>query len=338
VKLTNLRSIFLIGTLLCANLAPAQTLITRFDTTTTTGSGDGISTQDEIDFTFDNTIETLDSFIAGGEKYAVQGQADQAFVRRNGNAPANNPDQSSIWYSWSGSTITGEHRATIDGLLLNNTFRSGSDNTFVNGSSDSAGNIERLDFVFTDGITASDALAFAVLDRGGNSVHDSFQISLITGWDTGTDNVTAYSDVSGQGSLWGTNNPNGNIDYQIFRYNNVDDSSDSYATESGGNQGIGGVVFGIDDFNVTPGTTVYGYSLFADDVSWGGDTSNLIDWTNTTYFPTNSDNDTGGIDLAAVNGVSFSVVPEPSSWALGAFLVVLTGAMRRRPRRTRTTV
>ncbi len=308
----------------------AQTLITEFRTSTFTGTGDGISTQDEADFTFNNTVKQLDAFIAGGELYAVSGTADQSFVRRNNV----NPAQSSIWYEKSGSTYTAEHGATVDGILLGNTFSGGSDNTFVNGTSNSAGNIERVDFVFSGGISATDALAFAVMDRGAPTGHDRFQIALITGWDGVSSNVTAYSDVAGQSSLWGTTNPDGNIDYQIFRYNTGDDSSDSYANQSGSGQGVGGVIFGIDDFNVTAGSTVYGYSLFGYDVSWGGNTDNLIDWTDATYFPTNTNDNNGGIDLAAINGVSFSVVPEPATWALSGFAVMVLSFWGRRRRRS----
>lgn len=315
-----------------AGVSSAQTLITEFTTSTFTGTGDGISTQDELDFTFDNTVQQLDSFVAGGELYAVSSLADEVYVRRNNV----NPAQSSIWYREEGSTLTAEHTATIGDALLGNTFRGGSDNTFVNGSGQSAGNIERLDFVFTGGLTASDALAFTVMDRGGSSVHDRFQIALITGWDGGANNATSYSDVAGQGSLWGGGlNPLGNFDYQIFRYNTGNTSEDSYAAQSGGPQGMGGLVFGIDDFNVTAGTTVYGYSLFGYDVSTGGDTNNLIDWNNATYFPTNTNDNNGGIDLAAINGVAFSVVPEPSTWALGTLAVIALGALRR-PRRDRS--
>ncbi len=267
-----------------AAISSGQTLITEYNTYTFTGSSDGVSTQDETDFTFTNAVESLVWFKTATDQYAVTGIADQSFVRRNNV----NPAQSSIWYTRSGSSYTGEHAATISSVLLGNTFRGGSDNTFGNGSGNDQGSIERVDFVFSGGITATTDLAFSVLERGSNTGHDRFQIALITGWDTGTDQVTSYSDVTGQSSNWGTSNPDGNFNYQIFRYDTGNDSADSYANQSGSGQGIGGVVFDIDDFNVTAGTTVYGYSLFGYDVSWDGDTGNLIDWTDATYFPTNT--------------------------------------------------
>ncbi|GAB5559920.1 MAG: hypothetical protein SynsKO_15670 [Synoicihabitans sp.] len=316
-------------------LLHAQTLITGFTTSITTGSGDGIGTQDEIDFSFTNVIESLDSFTTATNTYTVSGLADKSFVRRN--SSPSNADQTSIWYARSGSsTYTAEHAATVENVLLGNTFRRGSDNTFVNGDAgrNDRGNIERVDFVFSGGLSATPELAFTVMDRGGNTNHDRFQIALITGWNNTTDQVTSYSDITGQGSLWGSGNPEGNFNYQIFRYNNGNDSSDSYATQSGSGQGMGGLVFDIDDFNVTAGTTIYGYSLFGYDVSTGGDTNNLIDWNNSTYFPTNTSNNNGGIDLAGINGLAFSVVPEPLAWTVGGIALIVMALFRRRPRRT----
>lgn len=308
--------------------AAAQTLITEFETTVIPG---GAPSNDEIGFTFTNDVEQLDTFVAGGTRYAVSGTADQAFVRRN----STNANRSSIWYSRaSGTTLDATHGDTVDGILLGNTFRGGSDNTFVNGNGNDQGNIERLDFVFSGGITATATLGFAVMDRGGNTNHDPFKIALITDWDANVNNVATggYSDVASQSPNWGTANPDGNFNYQIFRYTTGDDSSTNAGNQTGSGQGIGGVVFGIDDFNVSAGTTIYGYSLFGYDVNATGD--QLIDWTNSTYFSTNTSSANGGIDLAAINGVTFSVVPEPATFALYGLAVMALGVFGRRRRRT----
>ena len=247
---------------------------------------------------------------------------------------------------WRATTASGEpilarkpaasHSESYGNLLLGNNLNRGSDNTFANGTGEPQGNIERLDFVYGAGMESNGGMGFAVFDRGDASVHDGFKIALITGWDYDTNTATAYSQLASQEANW---TPAGNVassaTYSLFRYTTGDNLSSASNASEAGTQGIGGVVFTLDDFNVTPGTTIYGYSIFGFDVTDGGDSSNLIDWNNATYFPTNTNGDTGGggIDLAAVNGVMFSAVPEPSTWALGGLGAIVVSMMTRRRRR-----
>ncbi len=309
----------------------AQTVISSFTTTTFAGSPNGPVTTDETNFTFNNTVTSVTSFTAGSTAYQVSGTADQVFVRRN----AVNATQSSVWYTSTGTGVfTAAHSEDYGQLLLGNNINRGSDNTFANGTGPTTGNIERLDFVFTGSLTANASMGFAVFDRGASSVHDGFKIALITGWD-GVNNVpTAYSQLFFQAPNWTPAlNAGGDFDYTLFRYNANNDLSAATAATETGNQGIGGVVFTIGNFNVAPGTPVYGYSLFGYDVTDAGSSANLIDYTNTTFFPTTTDGATGGggIDLAAVNGITFSAIPEPSTWALGGVtLAGLAIAARRR--------
>jgi len=92
------------------------------------------------------------------------------------------------------------------------------------------------------------------------------------------------------------------------------------------------VAIPVTDLGVAAGTTVYGYSLFAPDVTDGGNTANLVDWTNSTFFHTNTNSiTTGGIDPIAVSGVLFSAIPEPTTASL---MMVGAGALlARRPKR-----
>lgn len=309
----------------------AQTVMTSITTSAGSATPTGGVTTDETNFTFQNSAISVTTFTAGTETYAVTGTADYAYVRRN----AVNANRSSVWYNRTGTdTFAASHAEDYGSLLLGNNLNRGSDNTFANGTAEQTGNIERLDFVYSAGTVSNTSMGFAVFDRGESSVHDGFKIALITGWDYGTNTATSYSQLVSQAANW---TPAGNVsstaNYTLFRYTAGDDlSSASNATETG-SQGIGGVVFNLSDFNVAAGTTIYGYSLFGFDVTDGGNSSNLIDWNNAAYFPTNTNGDTGGggIDLAAVNGVMFSAVPEPSTWALaGLGMIGLAMGVRRR--------
>lgn len=322
----------LLGSCAWAPSAGAQTIVTSATFTVSDAPDSTVEGKN-----FQNVTTRLASFVAGGVTYATGTTAQSAYVRRNGVSTT----QSSVWYR-SGSEVLGTHSADYGSLLLGNNVNRGSDNTFSNTTGDAGGNIERLDFVWNSGFTAQQSFAVAVFDRGVATIHDGFKVSLITGWDTTTNRPTSYSTLVAQPGSWvgGVNLAQDPavplaFDYSLFRYNNNDNLSASYKSTETGNQGVGGIVFNLSAFGVAPGTTIYGYSLFGYDVTNAGNSANLLDWTNTTYFPTTTDGDTGGggIDLAAINGIAFSVVPEPSTYGLAAF-AGLAGwtLLRRRPR------
>lgn len=320
----------------CAVSAHGQSVITGA-TLSTTDAADSI----HQGYTFQNKQVALESFTTAGASYTVGQMADSVIVRR-GLVGSN---YSHVWYQT--TSDNGDHVGTyatnIGDALLNNNVAMGVHNLFANTSSSSA-NIERVDFMKSGGFTATEAFAIPVFDFGVGTTHESFKIALITSVD-GMGNASGYSSLAGTAPFTATNIYTHN-DFNIHRYSNGndtngDDATPSYSTyiaPASNVQGPGGLVFTLDDFAVSSGTTIYGYSLFGYDVSTGGDTANLIDWTNATYFPTNTpagEGTAGGFDFAAVNGVffddiAFSVVPEPSTYALGGLILIGIGIIIRR--------
>ena len=263
-------------------------------------------------YTYENGNRILSSFSTATSNYAVASLADNVFVRRN-NAVAN---QSSVWYTSSGvgTNLAGNHEDDYGKMLLSDNVFSGSDNTFANvGTGGQFGNIERLDFTWNSGITVSNSLAFAVFDRGAVGAHDGFGIVAITAVD-GAGNPTAFGTFLKVASGWGgATNAIGDMSYRLFRYSNGDNitaTNDSTATAT---QGIGGIVITAADLGLVNGTTIYGYALTGYDVT-ATTSAQLLDYLNSTYYPTTTDGNTGGggIDLASFNGLEFAVVPEPS--------------------------
>lgn len=275
---------------------------------------------------FERTTVSITQFLdAAGNIYDTNTVAGSAYVRRN--TSVGNSNNSSVWYD-QGATSTqfsGTHASTYSSLLLGNNLLRGSDNTFANGTVGNQGNIERLDFLFSSsGFAATTSTSFAVFDRGEIGVHDYVKIAVITGWNNTTNLPTSYGGnlVSIDSADYGTTNIATSFTYSLFRYNNGDNLSTWTSNSETGTQGIGGTIISMADLGIAPGTIIYGYSLMAYDVTDSGNVSNLVNWNNTTYYPSNTTDvtGTGGIDLSAVNGVLYNRrVPEPSTY--GAILL-----------------
>ncbi|MFA5264895.1 MAG: PEP-CTERM sorting domain-containing protein [Opitutaceae bacterium] len=303
---------FVAGVLCCVVSAFAQTAITSISTTTLTGTPEAVKSEGGI--VFDNTVIRMDAFSTGTQTYAVTRLADTVNVLRN----ESSPNQSSVWYrtKTSGSEPIGVHYDNYGALLISNNLASGSENTFANeGSTMEIGNIERLDFIFSSPLAASSNIGFAVFDLGDANDHDQFKIAAITELSGST--VTSYGKLIGPESTWGSKNLSiGKItsfDYRLFRYGKGDDISASTENTEVGKQGLAGLMYTMADLGIPEGTKVFGYSLFGYDVTSSG--KELLDIAN---YPTTTDPKTGGggIDLLAVNGIAFTLIPEPSTYAL----------------------
>ncbi len=301
-------------------------------TTTTTG---GTPSSAE-GYTFENRVWQISTFSTSTNSYGVSAVADNVFVRRNNT----NPNQSSVWYgaSGTGTNLSGIHESSYGPMLLGNNLFSGSDNTFANTAASNAmhtvGNIERIDFTWNLPITVSNSLAFAIFERGGAGVHDSFAMTAVTAVDA-FGNPTAFGPLLKVGPNWGATNAVADQDYRLFRYNTGNTTSASTLNNEVQRQGIGGLLVTAADLGLISGTQIYGYALMAADVTATTSTQ-LLDWTNGTYYPTTTDALTGGggIDLASMNGVAFAVVPEPAALApLVVFAGVFGYANYRRRRR-----
>lgn len=294
----------------------SQTMITNVTLVT---NNFGAATNSEGIFL--GTKIELTSISSANGTYSNTGVADISFVRRN-LAVTN---QSSMWYrrtATNSNVFVGNYKTNYAQVLLDNDFTSGTDNTFSNpnpGYRDNIGNIERLDFFFTNGVTASTNMNFAVFDRGTVNQHDPFAIAAVTAIDTVTMLPTAYAPLTYAPANWGSTNVLGTVEYRLFRYNTGDVITNSFSNTETGSQGVAGLSFSINELGLTNGQRIYGYSLFASDVTTGGNMTNLFNWNNPTYYPTNSSSATGGaggIDLISVNGVIFFnilAIPEPST-------------------------
>jgi len=182
----------------------------------------------------------------------------------------------------------------------------GSDNLFAN-SGDGNGNnnnIERLDVVVSAGIqlVSASGQGFAVLERGALNQHDAFVAAVITGID-GSGNPTAYSNLIRINSYnYGNVNVVPNQSSAVLRRDNNTGELKVSTTLTG--QGIGGVFFKFSDFGLTDEQTVYSYSLTVGDFPVSDTAADFVDYTNGTFFKTNTNSTSaGGLDMIALTGL-----------------------------------
>ena len=83
-------------------------------------------------------------------------------------------------------------------------------------------------------------------------------------------------------------------------------------------QGYGGAAVNLIDLGVSPGQTIYGYSLMAPDVT-PATATDLVDWTNGSVYLTNTNQVDGTADFSSFGGRFVRPVPEPSAY--GALMV-----------------
>jgi hypothetical protein len=226
-------------------------------------------------------------------------------------------------------TLAGPYQPNEQALFNANNLNAGTDNLFGN-TGDGNGNnndVERVDVVFSDGLTATSSLAFLVLERGVSTAHDGFGIAAITGVD-GSGTPTAFGELIlfSSGSYGTTDLLPSSTDWLVLRNNaSVPDGGAISPSSDISNQAIGGTTVAVtastgnSGLGITLGSTIYGYSLFAYDTSVTTP-SQLLEISNDTYFPKNTSSNTGagGIDLIAYTGVAVQAVPEPSTtWLVG---------------------
>jgi hypothetical protein len=185
-------------------------------------------------------------------------------------------------------------------------LNAGTDNIF-NNSADGNGNnnnIERFDYIIPDGYSVASASqeGFIVMDRGVLNAHDPFCVAVVTALDA-SGNPSAYTNVVRVNSThYGTVNPIPVMSSNVLR-KDASESALKISTNTTADQGIGGVFIRFSDVGLSSGATVYGYSVFGADFPVGGSGANVVNWTNSTYFPTNTAPGNGGLDMLAVSGI-----------------------------------
>jgi hypothetical protein len=318
------------GLLASANGLHAQTAISGWTLSTSDASDSTAYSSPTL--TFRNTAYSITSFNTGSQSFSLGTTASAAYVRRNTSSAYDNNDYTSTWVAQAGSstTLLGSYQSSLSGVLLNNSTAMGADNVFTNSNNPAqldAGNIERIDFLFSGGLVVNSAEGLTIFDRGAAGAHDSVKIAVFTGWTTsGVDRPTTYAGnvVTIDAADYGANldwdpttaGVQDTINYNRLRFDNGDSLTASAfngnEVAAAGTQGVAGAFVSFASLGIASGTTIYGYSIMSSDTTTS--IGNLADWTNAAYYPTNTADSAGGIDLMAFNGRIARPVPEPSTY------------------------
>ncbi|MFS8873514.1 DUF4347 domain-containing protein, partial [Synechococcus sp. R50.1] len=249
--------------------------------------------------TLDASFKLIDIDVSG-QKLSLIGATEQVVLRRVDNKNAKGTCNV-VWvessYIPSGLGIA----AMEDALLIdpvNKFIKAGADNIFVNfpdGGTKAFNNIERVDFITPNGITAPsmglDKIGFLLLDRGGN---DPFKIAAITKLDDSDPEQYAYNPVVGVGAgIWVGGTLIAKTNVHSDQCGNKDLDKNIVASPT--NQKLAGVFVSYQDLGISPNQTFYGYSVIGNDVT--------VPINQYSKFPTNTGSTPGGWDMTAGGGI-----------------------------------
>jgi hypothetical protein len=299
-------SCFFLCFLLSETVLQAQTAITAV----TTSNVAAASTQSYVIGTNtynwglapNNNVALVDGFTAGGLAYTYASFYTGTVKLRRVNNASVSGNFTLIW----GETVTSgttfntfpEYQGDMETFFTSRVYNKGTDNFFDN-SSGNSNNIERLDWISSAGVNSTatpSRLGFAIFERGAAAAHDPFCIAAITSLDAMGNPATYGPIVRVATASYG--DPGPAVSYRILKAAQPGNLADAGT----GSQTRGGVIVSLQSLGVAASTTVYGYSLFANDLPATATPADLLNYNNATFFPTNTGTP-GGIDLIAVTGI-----------------------------------
>ncbi len=261
---------------------------------------------------------TLNSFVTASGTYTLYNLPGMSVkIRRNDLSLGANflrylkYDEGAAVVGTSGTVnIGGSYVDDMEQFFLGNTgLNSGSDNLFQNtgDGSGNVNNIERVDFIFSQGIFTdnNNGVGVALFERGVVNGHDPVKVALILSMGGALNTPTRFSDVvSLTSASYGTSNPVGDKTYVVARRDVATETNLLISTTV--TQGVGGVYipfgsFTVDGVPLANGTRINGYVILPNDFS--GNRTQIQDFTNATYYPTNTAAAGGGIDLTSITGI-----------------------------------
>ena len=269
----SLANIALLTTARTANSQTAlQSIITHREdasvTNYTTGTYDNPNSTNSYTWGGANGNLILDGVRVNSEDLAVTSFADRVNLVR----VDNNLHQGDVNFIWAEDANPGTSGApynlspaypgsNMEDALLGNIINVGSDNIFRNNEESGGNNIERIEYIFSDGIqvVSPNNQGFVVLERGGN---DGFKMAGIQSLSGST--PASYGSALVASTVWGGGI---RVDTDTLKDPNSGALANLPFREDVNGQSIRGVFISFAQLGFTVGDTVYGYSVVGEDAN-----------------------------------------------------------------------
>ena len=237
------------------------------------------------------------TFTDGSQMTSIAAPTPTFAVRRNSLTFGGNRAYETIWAESlvaGGNNILVSHPTNMEELFAQGYLNAGIDNTFFNTTSQASSNIERLDILWKSGVQIIDAENSYILvnERGGQ---ENARIAVITGISS-SDEPTGFLPAGTTPSVR-RKTVISNMKFTILR---KPTAASEYGNAGPGVQNMVVSMLSFAELGVNNGDTIYGYSLLPNDAAVDGSGRPYLDWTNPTYYPTNT---TDGADLGIVYGL-----------------------------------
>lgn len=213
-------------------------------------------------------------------------------------------------YSGNDKRFNGVFFETMEEALVGFGINRGGDNIFVNSNVTNTNNIQRLDYIFEDPIVVPadpKTSGFPIYERGGN---DDLNFGVISALDVNSE-PSEYNTIITFGDTDWTDTGEDINSAVLSGF--PKDGGDLLETANLNSQNIETIFVSFADIGLSAGDLVYGYSLAGADSTT--DCTQFVDYTNNSYFPQDTNQDDGGIDLMSGGAYSKqSYIHTSSGW------------------------
>jgi hypothetical protein len=254
--------------------------------------------------------------------FAIERLADRILLRRAGNSGqgVNGEERHILFFekedSYDGTSknFKSDYFATMDEALVGTGINRGGDNIFVNSGGTNVNNIQRLDYIFDDGIEVPEdpsTAGFPIFERGGN---DPFNFAVISELDANNEPSKYETIISYKTDDW---KPTGvEIEAAVLSGFPLEGENLLESANLNNTQPISVIFVSFEDMGFSAGDIVYGYSLAGADSTT--DCNGFLEFSNTSFFPQDTNSNNGGIDLMSGGSSSkVAFIHTDSGWYQG---------------------